>query len=168
MKKQTPPIGAQINHPDAHFYKVGVTESGKHIMGLFQGLETAQIFRYSIQEFLHALRENALIDEYEESGKMLWIDDGTDDGLNLNAHLWVADFCDLENPELQRVLRDCAKAQLSEDITAYREALARFVGGHSAEYDDLPEYAGECIPALRNLLDLFLTHAEIYSNEESN
>ena len=170
MKKNLPPIGAQINHPDAFFYEVSVTENGQHIVGLFEGLETAQIFRFNILDFCHAARENALIDEYDERQSTIWLDTGDDDDAGITRPIkeWAAHFCDPSNPELQAVLRDCAEAQLAAAMTADRAALYDFVTRFGATYDDLPEYAGECIPALRNLLDLFLTHAEIYNHEEGH
>ena len=118
MKKNLPPIGAQLTHPDAFFYDVRISDDNQSIVGFFEAEETAQPFQFSILTLVHVARQNCLLDQYGEMFKdgratvfSVWIDDGTNKGITIPALDWVETFINPENGELQATLKACAAFQ---------------------------------------------------------
>lgn len=129
MKKNNlPPIALQLNHPDACFYRVGLSEST--VSGLFQAHDNDQPFEIGFQEFLESCYKCGVLDEVQ--GNSVYI---VGDRTDRNARQWATDWLQ-ENAgtkDFFRVLADAIWSEFALEMSAILAELQRATPAAIAE-----------------------------------
>lgn len=117
---KNPPIALQLDHPDACFYGVGLSEST--ISGLFQAHDNDQPFEIGFKEFLESCYKCGILDDVQ-GGTVYIVGDRTD----RNARQWAGDWLQ-ENAgtkDFFRVLADAIWAEFALEMSAILTELQR-------------------------------------------
>jgi hypothetical protein len=101
-----PPIALQLDHPDATFYRVGLSEST--VSGLFQAHDNDQPFEVGFEQFLESCYKCGILDDVQ-GGTVYIVGDRTD----RNARQWATDWLQ-ENAGTENFFKVIADAVQSE------------------------------------------------------